>query len=105
MWFGNKVIMDTFENDWDSLWYKFSGLGMQFMYPYNLNFSSHLMEINSMFKSGSIVIHRNCNELIDHIRHLSFNKGKVEEKYLFGLSFILLIAGMTSKYYNQEVTI
>ena len=35
----------------------------------------------------------NCTNLLNHIQYLSFDKNGIEEKYILGLTLIILIAG------------
>lgn len=100
-WFGNDVIMDSFKDDWDSLWYNFSKEKIRFQKTYNINENYLLTQINDMFKDNVLFIHSDCKEMIDDIRFWSLEHSKEKNRFYYALTFILLISGMTNKFIKQ----
>lgn len=101
-WFGNKLILETAESETNSLFSQFARIGMPVREAYTLNYVTHLKYINGMFSRGQLKISSDCVNLLNHIQYLSFDKNGIEEKYILGLTLIILIAGFKPECYEYE---
>lgn len=100
IWFGNDVIMNSYNKDWDSLWHNFAKEKIRFRKTYNINENYLLTNINNMFKNNELFIHCDCKDLLDDIRYWSLETSKEKNIYGYALAFILLIAGVNNKFIN-----
>ena len=93
--------MDSFKDDWDSLWHNFSKEKIRFRNTYHINENYLLTQINKMFKDNKLLIHKDCEELVDDIRYWALEQSKEKNKYYFALTFILLMSGLHNKFLKQ----